>query len=185
MKRRSHKSPARPAARAPRRAPPTRAGMIVSRRMEFGELEDAVADVEQVLVGEGLMLAPMTVDGRAIERQAGLPHQSVTVLPTAGVRDIETGSLACVIVPGSLEGRSAEGETAFDKLLNTARAEDVPVLAFGGGVGDSLAAVGYEPPADPPPALFIHNGMRILETTDEVRDAIRCMREGHLARKAA
>ncbi|MBI1199179.1 MAG: hypothetical protein GC203_15065 [Phenylobacterium sp.] len=152
------------------RGPRVRAGLLMSRQMDFGGL----GDVETLMTDEGLTLAPMTADGKPVERP-GPQHSSVTVLPTAGVQDIAAGGLAAIVAPGNGEVRSPESVSGFDKLVNTAHAADVPVLAFGESVSRALQAAGYDAPANPSPAALIHKGVRMLETVDEVRDALRAV----------
>lgn len=155
------------------RGPRVRAGLLMSRQMDFGAIE---TDVEALLLHEGLTLAPMSDDGRPVDRQVAY-NMSVTVLPTAGVHDIEAGELAGLVIPGSSDARTPEAETQIDKLIATAQSEDVPVLAFGAGVARVLEAGGFESPVPAPPALMIHHGLRILETAAEVRDAVTTIRE--------
>jgi hypothetical protein len=142
----------------------------MSRQMDFGGL----GDVETLMTDEGLTLAPMTADGKPVER-AGPQHTSVTVLPTAGVHDIESGGLAALVAPGAEELRSPDAVSGFDKLINSAHDAEVPVLAFGESVPRALQAVGFDAPASTPPALLIHKGVRVLETVDDLRDAVRAM----------
>lgn len=162
-------------------APRIRAGILMSRDMNFG----GMGDMEAVMAGEGLTLAPMTIDGRPVERVLGPPHVTVSVLPTAGMGDVEGGSLVGVVLPGSTDGRSTESDAAFDHLVSTACNENMPVLAFGEGVPRALHAVGYDAPAELPAGLLIHHGVRILETVDDVRDALRTFTQPQPALHAA
>lgn len=164
-------------ARAPRfqnprdryaRGPRVRAGLLVSRQMDFGEL----GDVEALMTDAGLTLAPMSADGRPVERP-GPMHSSVTVLPTAGVADIEEGRIAMIVAPDAVDAPTPDAASGFDKLVNTAHAAQVPIMAFGEGAARALAAMGYEAQPRAPAALLIHKGVRILETVDDVRDALR------------
>jgi hypothetical protein len=152
----------------------------MSRQMDFGGL----GDVEALMTDEGLTLAPMTADGKPVER-AGPQHSSVTVLPTAGVQDIESGGLAALVAPGAGGERSPDAESGFDKLVNTAHGAEVPVLAFGEGVSRALQAVGYDAPAQTPPGMLIHKGVRVLETVDDVREALRALAGVHPQTHAA
>ncbi len=151
------------------RGPRIRAGMVVSRHMDFG----GVADVETMMADEGLTLAPITVDGRPVERVVGPAHVSVLVLPTADITDVAEGSLAGMVVPGTRGEKEPEGERTFARLVKAAHARDVPVMAFGEGVPRTLDALGYEALERPPAGLMIHNGALILETPDDVRDALK------------
>lgn len=137
--------------------------------MDFGGL----GDVESIIFQEGVTLAPMSCGAEA---PMGAPLGATTVLPTAGLKDIEAGSLSGVVVPGGRVSSEMGGESGFEKLINTAHAEDMPVLAFGDGVSRTLVALGYDAPDDPPPGLLLHHGVRILESADEVRDAVKPFR---------
>ncbi len=172
----SYQSPSDRYARRPR----VRAGLLMSRQMDFGDL----GDVEALMTDEGLTLAPMTADGKPVERP-GPQHSSVTVLPTAGVGDIQAGGLAALVAPGVTETPSAEAASGFEKLVNAAHAAEVPVLAFGEAAPRALQAVGYEAPAQTPPALLIHKGVRVLATVDDVREAIRALAAGQPQSHAA
>jgi len=140
-----------------------RVGLLTAPTMDFG----GMGDVEWMMFQERVTLAPISCEAEAVPIRSAL-----TVLPTAGLDDIEGGKLAGVIAPGHGETQPNEAQTAFDKLVNVACAEAVPVMAFGDGVPRALEAMGFEPPADLPPALLVHNGLRILDTQDEVRDAL-------------
>lgn len=150
---------------------------MTAPRMDFGDIDNA----EWLLFEEGVTLAPIACEPAG---SGGAPYGSVNVLSTAGVADIESHALAGVVVPGAQDPRSAEGESQFDKLINTACQEGLPVMAFGPGVERTLQAVGYDIPANMPPALLLHQGVRILETADDVRDALAVFR-GVQARRAA
>lgn len=163
------------------RGPRIRVGMLMDRHMDFA----GFGDVEALMSDEGLTPAPMTIDGKPIERVVGPAHASVMVLPTAGARDLEGGGMAGLVAPDSPGQGEGVDAGAFDKLVATAAAEAIPVLAFGRGVARALRAVGYAPPSELPPAVMLHEGVRILETEDEVRDALRTFAPAAAARRLA
>lgn len=155
----------RNAARFDRRRydPRTRAGLVMAPGMDYAGLGDA----ESLFMEEGVALAPMSCsEGR------GGPHAALTILPTATVQDVQDGALAGLVVPGGHGGDDNAAAATFDKLVNAAHAEDLPVMAFGDAVPRALESLGFEPPADAPPAILLHDGVRILESADDVRDAI-------------
>ena len=154
---------------APRRAPrharlTTRAGMVLRRGMEFGPIHD----VQSMFMDRGVALAPMSC--RAADDGMALTDGSVAILPTAGEADLRDGSLAGIVVPG---GASSAGEAAgIDTLVKAARDEGLPIMAFGEGVTQVLAALGLDAPETPPPGVLIDQGVRILEQPTDVGDAI-------------
>lgn len=162
-------------------APRIRAGLLTSRNMDFA----GVADVEALMAEEGLTPAPITAEGRAVERVVGPAHATVTVLPTASVADVASGALAGVVIPASAELSGADGQSVLTDVVCAAREGDLPVMAFGDGVGPTLEAAGFEAPATPPSAVLLHNGVLILETADDVRAALRTFAEARAARLAA
>lgn len=162
-------------------APRIRAGLLTSRTMDFA----GVADVEALMSEEGLTPAPITADGRVVERVVGPAHATVTVLPTATAADVASGALAGVVVPASAELSPADGESVLSDVVTAAREGEIPVMAFGDGVPPTLEAAGYEAPATPPAAVLLHNGVLILETPDDVRAALRTFAEARAARLAA
>lgn len=149
----------------PRYNPSVRAGLVLARGMDYAGLGDA----EAIFVQEGVALAPMSCGG-------GHDTGSVTVLPTADVRDLETGALIGVVAPGGHGQDSPAAAAAFEKLVNTAREENLPVMAFGDSVGRALKSLGYTPQETLPPGVLLHDGVRILETADDVRDAVAVFR---------
>jgi len=171
-------TPARPKTQRGRfrQGPRTRAGLLTAPHMDFGEIDNA----EWLMFEEGATLAPIACE----PAKNGTPQGAVNVISTAGVSDIESHALAGVVVPGAVDARSVEAESRFDKLVNTACNKGVPVMAFGPGVARTLQAVGYEAPANAPPALLLHKGVRILETAADVRDALSVF-HGVQARRAA
>jgi hypothetical protein len=145
--------------------------------MDFGVIEN----VEALLFEEGVTLAPIACEPTAPQAV----HGAVNVISTAGVDDIAEGRLAGVVAPGVRGRRSAEAESQFDKLVNTARHEAVPIMAFGDGVRRTLEALGYETPANTPPAVLLHDGVRILETAGDVREALAVFHGAQARRMAA
>lgn len=162
-------------------APRIRAGLLTSRNMDFA----GVADVEAMMAEEGLTPAPITAEGRVVERVVGPAHATITVLPTASVADIASGALAGIVVPASAELSPADGESVLSDVVSAACKGDVPVMAFGDGVPPTLEAAGFEAPATSPSAVLLHNGVLILETPDDVRAALRTFAEARAARQAA
>lgn len=164
---------------APRRGPrharlTARAGMVLRRGMEFGPIHD----VQMMFMEHGVALAPMS--SRLSDDGAPVTDGSVAILPTAGEADLRSGGLAGVVVPG---GASGAGETAgIGVLVKAAREEGLPVMAFGEGVTQTLAALGLEAPASTPPGVLIDEGVRALDQASDVSDAIQVF---HRVRNAA
>jgi hypothetical protein len=154
------------ARRGPRQARLTaRAGMVLRRGMEFGPIHD----VQSMFMERGVALAPMSC--RAADDGMALTDGAVAILPTAGESDLRDGSLSGIVVPG---GASGAGEAAgIDVLVKAAHGEGLPIMAFGEGVAQVLAALGLDAPETPPPGVLIDQGMRILEQPTDVADAIR------------
>ena len=125
-----NRRPARPQIRA-------RAGLLTRRRMDFGRFTDA----ERVFLQEGVCLAPMTprADGQPVTDADG-----VTLIPTAGVEDIEQGSLRAVVVPGGAPSSDPREASGFDRMVATAGAVGLPIVAFGDSVGRTLRALGLD-----------------------------------------
>lgn len=90
--------------------------------MDFGEL----GDVEGVLRAEGVGLAPISTG------DASLISGGMTVLATATAKDIVEGRLKGLVVPGGSTDDASLA--AVRSLVDLARANAVPVLAFDGGV---------------------------------------------------
>jgi hypothetical protein len=148
--------------------------------MDFG----VIADAESILFQEGVTLAPMAWEGSAAA-DGVFQHGALTVIPTAGARDLEAGRLAGVVVAGSTDPRAAEEQQSLEKLVQAAHAVKLPVMAFGEGAARALEALGFDVPADLPPAVLIHDGVRILETSEQVRDAIGALHTAQAALQAA
>jgi hypothetical protein len=116
--------------RAPTRA---RIGLAMRRDMNFGPL----GDVEPMIQAGGLSIAPISTG------DASLHVNGVTVLPTAKGSDLESGDLKALVVPG---GHSDEaGDKAVRELIDMAKSQGVPVIAFGEGVVHATRAVGADP----------------------------------------
>lgn len=160
---------------APRRNPgpapmSARVALVMGRDIDFGQFGAA----DTMLADMGVRLAPLGCGEPYY--MMGEPGRSVTVIPTASLQEIVDGSLAGVVVPGGAVGTSETESGAFDKLVNTTFVEQAPILAMGEGVARTFAALGYEMPEALPPGVLIHEGIRILETVDDLRDAVQVFR---------
>ncbi|MCV0413500.1 MAG: hypothetical protein K5831_01275 [Brevundimonas sp.] len=120
------------------------------RGMDFGEL----GDVEGALRAEGVGLAPISTG------DASLSAGGVTVLATATAEDIADGRVKGLVVPGGAADEA--GLAAVRSLIDLARANSVPVIAFADGV--ALAAERFGVPADAPAAVFRDGG--VVEMSD-------------------
>jgi hypothetical protein len=129
-----------------------------------------LGDAERIFMEEGVSLAPMACGAAP---PTGVDAGAVTILPTATAQDLEDGGLAGLVAPGGHLADDAAAASALDKAVNTARAEGLPVMAFGDSVPRVLLSLGYEPPPNLPPGVLVHGGVRILETAEDVRDAVR------------
>jgi len=112
-------------------------GLVMRRDMDFGEL----GDVEGALRAEGVGLAPISTG------DASLISGGMTVLATATAKDIVEGRLKGLVVPGgSIDEASL---AAVRSLVDLARANAVPVLAFDDGVAvaGEIFGVSVETPA--------------------------------------
>ena len=136
------KSSAAPRRNGYNRPVPTRLrmGLVMRRGMDFGEL----GDVEGALRAEGVGLAPISTG------DASLSAGGVTVLATATAEDIADGRVKGLVVPGGAADEA--GLAAVRSLIDLARANSVPVIAFADGV--ALAAERFGLPADAPAAVF-------------------------------
>ena len=137
----ARKAPSQP--RSNNRRPPrpqirARAGLLTRRGMGYGRFHDA----ERVFLQEGVCLAPMTprADGQPVGDADG-----VTLIPTAGVEDIERGALRAVVVPDGAPSTDPREASGCDRLVATAGAVGLPIVAFGDSVGRTLRALGLEP----------------------------------------
>jgi len=117
-----------------------RMGLVMRRDMEFGEL----GDVEGALRAEGVGLAPISTG------DASLMAGGVTVLATATATDIVEGRLKGLVVPGGSQDETALA--AVRSLIDLARAQALPVIAFADGVAVAAASLGVE--AEGQAALF-------------------------------
>lgn len=129
--------------------------------MNFGPL----GEVEPIMQGEGLALAPMSTG------EASLSVGGVSVLPTAGPADLDSGKLRGLVVPGG--DYDVEGQAALQDLLSRARASGLPVLAFGEGVARTVEAFGGEPRnyVEAPAVLAQGEKVTALNDRDQVRAA--------------
>lgn len=152
--------------RQPRRAPRSRVGLVLGAKMDFGGLHGA----EMAFADEGIRLAPINCSGGQFTVTGG--GAPVTVLPTADVGNIKDGSLAGLIVPGGDLPDNEEGSGGFEKLIEATRKGHLPVMAFGDGVPLTLQACGFDTDRAMPAAVLVHDGVRILETLADVKDAI-------------
>lgn len=116
--------------RAPIRA---RVGLAMRRSMNFG----AFGDIEPAIQARGLSLAPMSTG------DSSLTVSGVTVLATAQPKDIDSGALKGLLVPGG--ATDEDGVAALRILIDAARTKGVPILAFGEGVVQTARAVGADP----------------------------------------
>ncbi|MDP2763965.1 MAG: hypothetical protein Q8O54_03910 [Brevundimonas sp.] len=116
--------------RAPLRA---RVGLAMRRSMNFG----VFGDIEPAIQARGLSLAPISTG------DSSLTVSGVTVLATAQPRDIESGALKGLLVPGG--STDEEGVAALKILIDAAREKGVPILAFGEGVVQTVRAIGGDP----------------------------------------
>lgn len=124
------------------RPTPTRLrfGLIMRKSMDFGEL----GDMETALRFEGVSLAPISTG------EGSLVSGGLTVLATATADDISGGRVQGVVVPGGVSDEA--GLVQVKALLNLAKAQGLPVLAFADGV--ALAAEVFGLTADAPGAAF-------------------------------
>lgn len=133
-------------------------GLVMRREMDFGPL----GDMEPALRAQGVALAPISTG------DASLSLGGVTVLPTATAADVAGGALKGLVVPGG--GDDAKGEAAVRSLIDLARAQGAPVLAFGGAVALAAQAFGVE--AAGPGAMFTASGVRPIADIDALAPAV-------------
>lgn len=138
--------------------PPIRArlGLAMRRDMDFGPL----GDIGDVLRAEGLTLAPMSTG------DTSMMVGGITVLPAADVKDIDSGAVRGLVLPG---GRSdAESDRAARQLIDTARAKGAPILALGSAVPEVLNAAGRDPAkfAQAPAVLMNEDDVTVLADHD-------------------
>ena len=110
------------------------------RDMDFGEL----GDMEPALRAEGVGLAPISTG------EGSLIAGGVTVLATATAADIADGRVRGLVVPGGSADEA--GVASVRSLLTLAKANDLPVLAFGDAV--ALASDIFGAASDAPGAVF-------------------------------
>lgn len=124
-------------------------GLVMRRNMEFG----ALGDVEGALRAEGVGLAPMSTG------EASLVSGGVTVLATATAKDIADGRLKGLVVPGG-----AADEASFASvcsLIDLARAETLPIIAFADGVAMVAERLGLDVEGD---AAIFRDGQAVVLT---------------------
>ena len=137
----------------------SRVGLVMGREMDYAGL----GDVETVLTEDGIALAPMECEGAR--------RGDVVVLPTAGLKDVQDHTVNGLVVAGGLAGEGPAAIAGLEKLFQAARASHLPVMAFGDAVPLALAAFGLEAPGEPQPAVLILDGVRVLESVADVREA--------------
>lgn len=132
------------------RPTPTRLrfGLIMRKGMDFGEL----GDMETVLRFEGVSLAPISTG------EGSLMSGGLTVLATATADDISGGRVQGVVVPGGVSDEA--GLVQVKALVNLAKAQGLPVLAFADGV--AVAAEIFGEAADAPGAAFRDGKVALL-----------------------
>ena len=132
------------------RPTPTRLrfGLIMRKSMDFGEL----GDMETALRFEGVSLAPISTG------EGSLVSGGLTVLATATADDISGGRVQGVVVPGGVSDEA--GLVQVKALLNLAKAQGLPVLAFADGV--AVASEIFGEAADAPGAAFRDGKVALL-----------------------
>jgi len=125
------------------------------RSMNFGPL----GDVERVMQGEGLSLAPIATG------EASLIVGGMSVIATATLGDVTGGRLAALIVPGGAP--DAEAERRMAELITAARARGLPVLAFGEGVVQAALAFDLDPETLSGHPGVVFTGAETLAIRDE------------------
>jgi hypothetical protein len=143
----------------------SRVGLVMGREMDYAGL----GDVETLLTEDGVALAPMECEGAR--------RGDVVVLPTAGLKDVQDHAVNGLVVPGGLAGEGPAATAGLGKLFQAARAAHLPVMAFGDAVAPALAAFGLEARAEAAPAVLILDGVRVLETAADVREAAAAFRK--------
>jgi len=112
-----------------------RIGLAMRRGLNFGDLSDA----EAVLRAAGLSLAPLSVG------ESGLSVGGTSILPTARLADLDSGALRGLVIPAG--SPDPEGLPALHAAVVRARAQSLPILAFGDGAEIALSALN-RPAAD-------------------------------------
>ncbi|MCZ4109053.1 hypothetical protein O3U67_13235 [Brevundimonas diminuta] len=131
-----------------------RFGLIMRKGMDFGEL----GDMETALRFEGVSLAPISTG------EGSLMSGGLTVLATATADDISGGRVQGVVVPGGMADEA--GLVQVKALVNLAKAQGMPVLAFADGV--AVAAEIFGQPADAPGAAFRDGKVALLNDRAEL-----------------
>ena len=93
---------------------------------------------------------------------ASLSIGGVTVLPTAEVKDIASGAVKGLVLPGGQA--DADGDRVTRELIDSARAKGAPILALGSAVAEVIAAAGGDAArfADTPAVLLNEDGVAAL-----------------------
>lgn len=117
-----------------------RMGLVMRKGMDFGEL----GDMEGALRAEGVGLAPISTG------EGSMMAEGVMVLATATAADIADGRVRGLVVPGG--SADEPGLAAVRSLLDLAKANNLPVLAFGDAV--ALASETFGVASDAPGAVF-------------------------------
>jgi len=131
-----------------------RFGLIMRKGMDFGEL----GDMETALRFEGVSLAPISTG------EGSLVSGGLTVLATATADDITGGRVQGVVVPGGMADEA--GLVQVKALVNLAKAQGLPVLAFADGV--ALTAEIFGEAADAPGAAFRDGKVALLNDRAEL-----------------
>lgn len=107
-----------------------RFGLVMRKNMDFGSM----GDVETALRMQGVALAPMSTG------EASMMVGGVKLMPTASAEDITNGRVSGLVVPGGMD--DVEGDASARELIQLARRQGLPVIAFGGGVALGADATG-------------------------------------------
>jgi hypothetical protein len=114
--------------------------------------------METALRFEGVSLAPISTG------EGSLMSGGLTVLATATADDISGGRVQGVVVPGGMADEA--GLVQVRALVNLAKAQGLPVLAFADGV--AVAAELFGQPADAPGAAFRDGKVALLNDRAEL-----------------
>lgn len=131
-----------------------RMGLIMRKGMDFGEL----GDIETALRFEGVSLAPISTG------EGSLVSGGLTVLATATADDISGGRVQGVVIPGGMADEA--GLAQVKALVNLAKTQGLPVLAFADGV--ALAADAFGQAVDAPGAVFRDGKLALLNDRAEL-----------------
>ncbi|MDP1631151.1 MAG: hypothetical protein Q8L66_07000 [Caulobacter sp.] len=143
-----------------------RVGLVMGQDIDFGDIGAA----ESIFVEMGVRLAPMSCGDT--QYRMGAPGATVSVLPTAGLKDVLSGGLAGIVVPSGEAAAGSEDANSFDDLVKATKGEQLPIMAFGDGVSRTLDALGLPHDETLPAGVLVHKGVRLLETADDLRSAM-------------